>query len=112
MNEAGISVETVIRKFNLKPENLLVIHDDLDLAPGEMKMKSGGSASGHNGVRSIIAHLKTDNFPRLRIGIGRPFPHKPTTPEEEAIVSQYVLEKFTPEEIKKIRNLCAGIEKN
>ncbi len=102
MNEAGIAVAAVIKKLNLKPEDILVIHDDLDLPPGEMKIKASGSASGHNGVRSIIAHLKTDRFPRLRVGIGRPFPHKPTTPEEEAIVSQFVLEEFTFLEKQKI----------
>ncbi len=98
MNEAGQAVAAVLKKLDLRPANILVIHDDLDLPPGEMKLKEGGSASGHNGVRSIIAHLKTDKFPRLRVGIGRPFPHKPTTPEEEAIVSQFVLESFNDTE--------------
>lgn len=110
MNEVGESVAAVLKKFNLKPEDILVIHDDLDLLPGEMKIKEGGSASGHNGVRSIIANLKTDNFPRLRIGIGRPFPSKPTTPEEEAIVSQFVLEPFKPDERQKIEPLFEQIQ--
>lgn len=110
MNEAGLSVTAVLKKLNLKPENILVLHDDLDLLPGEMKMKEGGSASGHNGVRSIIAALKTDKFPRLRLGIGRPFPNKPTTPEEEAIVSQFVLEPFKLEERQKIEPLFEQIQ--
>lgn len=110
MNEAGIAVAAVIKKLNLKPEDILVIHDDLDLPPGEMKIKASGSASGHNGVRSIIAHLKTDRFPRLRVGIGRPFPHKPTTPEEEAIVSQFVLEPFPPNDFQKTANLFEQIQ--
>lgn len=110
MNEAGASAAAVIKKLNLKPEDILVIHDDLDLPPGEMKLKASGSASGHNGVRSIIAHLKTDRFPRLRIGIGRPFPHKPTTPEEEAIVSQFVLEPFPPNDFQKTANLFEQIQ--
>lgn len=110
MNEAGLSVTAVLKKLNLKPGNILVLHDDLDLLPGEMKMKEGGSASGHNGVRSIIAALKTDKFPRLRLGIGRPFPNKPTTPEEEAIVSQFVLEPFKLEERQKIEPLFEQIQ--
>lgn len=110
MNEAGRSVAAVMAKSNLKPENILVIHDDLDLLPGEMKIKEGGSAGGHNGVRSIIATLKTDKFPRLRLGIGRPFPNKPTTPEEEAIVSQFVLEPFKPDELQKIEPLFEQIQ--
>ncbi len=110
MNEAGLSVAAVLKKLNLKPENILVLHDDLDLLPGEMKMKESGSASGHNGVRSIIACLKTDKFPRLRLGIGRPFPNKPTTPEEEAIVSQFVLEPFKLEERQKIEPLFEQIQ--
>lgn len=110
MNDVGLAVAAVMAKSNLKPENILVIHDDLDLRPGEMKLKEGGSASGHNGVRSIIACLKTDKFPRLRLGIGRPLDHKPTTPEEEAIVSQFVLESFTLEERQIIERVCAEIQ--
>jgi peptidyl-tRNA hydrolase, PTH1 family len=58
--------------FKISPENILVIHDDLDLPPGKLKLKARGGSGGHNGIKSVIAHLQTEEFNRLRIGIGRP----------------------------------------
>lgn len=112
MNESGLAVARVARKNGLAPEQILVIHDDIDLEPGQWKYKAGGGAGGHNGVRSVIAALGVDTFPRLRIGVGRPFAHKPTTPAEEEIVSRYVLEKIPPAEQKKINAAGAEIIEN
>lgn len=73
MNESGRSVQLLCRRHGVDdPERLLVVHDELDLAPGRLKLKRGGGLAGHNGLRSIKAHLHTDAFLRLRIGVGKP----------------------------------------
>ncbi|MGB3414646.1 MAG: aminoacyl-tRNA hydrolase [Microbacteriaceae bacterium] len=71
MNLSGVSVAGVAKFFKIEPENLIVLHDELDLAFGTLKLKLGGGHAGHNGLRSIISHLGAD-FVRLRLGIGRP----------------------------------------
>ena len=71
MNESGVAVGKVAAFYKIEPAEVLVIYDDLDLPLGRMRIRGGGSAGGHNGMRSIIAHLGTDRFPRLRVGIGR-----------------------------------------
>jgi peptidyl-tRNA hydrolase, PTH1 family len=109
MNESGLAVAKVARKNGLAPELILVIHDDIDLEPGQWKYKTGGGAGGHNGVRSIIVALGADTFPRIRVGVGRPFPHKPTSPAEEEIIARYVLEKIPPEDLEKINTAMAEI---
>jgi PTH1 family peptidyl-tRNA hydrolase len=72
MNNSGEAVAELLRWYKLQPDDLLVIYDDLDLAIGRVQLKAGGSAAGHNGMSSIIHHLHTNAFPRLRVGIGRP----------------------------------------
>jgi len=72
MNVSGISVGAVCRYYKIAPEQVLVIHDELDLQPGVVKLKSGGGAGGHNGLKSIIADLSSQVFWRLRIGVGHP----------------------------------------
>ncbi len=72
MNRSGQSVGEVCRYFKIEPEEILVVHDELDLPPGVAKLKKGGGHGGHNGLRDIIAHLSSKNFLRLRIGIGHP----------------------------------------
>ncbi len=73
MNLSGQAIRPLLRQLSLSPEDLLVVYDDLDLPPGEIRMRPGGGAGGHKGVRSVIDHLGTRDFPRLRIGIGRPW---------------------------------------
>jgi PTH1 family peptidyl-tRNA hydrolase len=72
MNNSGEAVSDLLRWYKLQPEDLLVVCDDLDLPVGKIRLRASGSAGGHNGVDSIIHHLHTNQFPRLRIGIGRP----------------------------------------
>ena len=72
MNLSGKSVSALARFFKIQPEEILVVHDELDVVPGEAKMKFGGSHAGHNGLRDIHAQLGTDAYWRLRIGIGHP----------------------------------------
>ncbi len=71
MNRSGIAVRLVSQYYNVSPENILVVHDELDFEPGTIRFKIGGSHGGHNGLRDIIAQLGVADFARLRIGIGR-----------------------------------------
>ena len=90
MNQTGPAVKALLEEWALTPQDLIVVHDDLDLDLGRLRIKSGGGAGGHNGILSILTALDTNEFCRLKIGIGRP------APGEEA--AEYVLAPFTPEE--------------
>lgn len=94
MNRSGQSVSLLAQKFGISLDDLLVIHDDLDLPTGKIRIRQGGSSGGHKGVDSIIAELGSQDFLRLKIGIGRPV----TTGICEADIIAYVLSDFTPEE--------------
>lgn len=74
MNESGRAVAPLMKRCGISelPERLLVIHDELDLEPGRIKLKAGGGLAGHNGLRSIAAHCHTEDFLRVRIGVGKP----------------------------------------
>lgn len=72
MNNSGESVGSLVRKYKVKAENLIVIHDDLDLPQGRIRIRSGGSSAGHKGINSIVEHISNQDFIRVRIGIGRP----------------------------------------
>ncbi len=89
MNNSGLAVRQVVNWYKLQPQQVLVIYDDLDLPLGKVRLRPSGSAGGHNGMKSIIAHLGTQAFPRLRLGIGRS--------EGNGVVS-HVLGNFSPAE--------------
>ncbi|MBK1689036.1 aminoacyl-tRNA hydrolase [Rubrivivax gelatinosus] len=89
MNRSGFSVATLARFFKIAPNEILVVHDELDLQPGEAKMKLGGSAAGHNGLKDIHSQLGTLDFWRLRLGIGHP--------GVRAEVVNWVLKKPSPD---------------
>lgn len=73
MNESGQAVGKLVRRYRLDdPSHLIVVHDELDLAPGTVRVKVGGGLAGHNGLRSITAHTKTQDYVRVRIGVGKP----------------------------------------
>jgi len=72
MNRSGQAIRAVVDWFKLSPEQVLIIYDDMDLPVGRLRMRLSGSAGGHNGMKSAISHLGTQDFPRLRIGIGSP----------------------------------------
>ncbi len=93
INLSGKVVAALIRRFEVAPSELLVIYDDLDLPLGKIRIRRHGGAGGHNGMKSIIAELGTEEFPRLRVGIAPPEgdPQSLKTPE-------YVLGRFTPQE--------------
>ena len=92
MNRSGQSVRAAIDWYKISPQSVLVIYDDMDLPIGKLRMRLSGSAGGHNGMKSIISHLGSQDFPRLRIGIGK-------SDGQHANIS-HVLGKFTPEEAK------------
>nr|XP_046241800.1 probable peptidyl-tRNA hydrolase [Scatophagus argus]XP_046241801.1 probable peptidyl-tRNA hydrolase [Scatophagus argus]XP_046241802.1 probable peptidyl-tRNA hydrolase [Scatophagus argus] len=92
MNVNGVSVAKAAGKYGIKPEDILLVHDDLDKPLGKVAIKHGGSARGHNGVRSCVDCLQTDVMLRLRVGIGRP-----TT---KTMVERHVLGRFSSEEQK------------
>ncbi|HZI45754.1 MAG TPA: aminoacyl-tRNA hydrolase, partial [Ilumatobacter sp.] len=76
MNESGQAVGALARRYKIEePGKIIVVHDELDLDPGVLRLKAGGGLAGHNGLRSITQHLKTQDFLRVRIGVGKP-PHK------------------------------------
>ncbi len=90
MNLSGDAVQPLMAWYKLKPEQLLVVHDELDLEPGRMKLKKGGSAAGHNGIKSIQQRLGTPEFYRLRVGIGKP-------ESREQVISWVLGRFFDPE---------------
>jgi len=72
MNRSGLAIKALADFFKIQPQQILIAHDELDLPPGTAKLKKGGGHGGHNGLRDAIAHLGTNDFQRLRIGIGHP----------------------------------------
>lgn len=94
MNLSGEAVERFLHFFKIDPGDLIVIHDDLDLPFGHMRIKRGGGDGGHRGIRSIIEHIDSPDFVRIRMGIGKP-------PVREA-AEGYVLERFAEGEMKQL----------
>jgi len=92
MNDSGRSVGAAVRFFKVEPEQVLVVHDDVDLEAGRLQARAGGGLAGHNGLRSLAQHLGSQDFLRLRIGIGRPGRGDPRP------VAAWVLSPFSPEE--------------
>ena len=99
MNNSGEAVSQVMNFFKIDVDDLLVIYDDMDMPTGKLRLRQSGSAGGHNGVKSIIAHVGTQNFKRIRVGIDK----HPQIP-----VVDYVLGRFTKEQQSLIED---GIQK-
>ena len=102
MNESGIAVNKCINFFKIPLENLIVIYDEMDLSPGNIKIKYGGGSAGHNGIKSIINCLGSEKFTRVRIGIG-----KPVNKEK---ISSYVLSNFTNDELNLFNEIKTNIK--
>ncbi|MEA3335508.1 MAG: aminoacyl-tRNA hydrolase [Chloroflexota bacterium] len=103
MNESGRSVASLARFYKVAPADILVVFDDLDLPHGVLRLRASGGAGGHNGMRSLLRELGTNEFPRLRVGIGRP--------PGRMDPADYVLQDFSPEEeetMSRVREL--GVE--
>jgi len=90
MNDSGRSVAAARKFFKLEPDAILVVHDEVDLEVGRLQARLGGGLAGHNGLRSVAAHLKTPDFMRLRVGVGRP------ERGDRRPVADYVLSDFEP----------------
>jgi PTH1 family peptidyl-tRNA hydrolase len=90
MNDSGQAVAALARRFGVEPEQVVIVHDELDLPPATLKVKAGGGLAGHNGLRSIKQHLHSDEFLRVRIGVG-----KPVNKEQGA---NHVLNRFSKRE--------------
>lgn len=103
INNSGHAVSYVAKKHNLRPTDIVVIHDDLDLPCGKIKISFGRSSAGHQGVQSIIENLKTKDFTRLRIGIA------PLSAEKLQDTIRFVLQKFTNAEQKIIKDIMEKI---
>lgn len=102
MNLSGESVRSILDFYKIDPEeDLLIIYDDISLAPGNIRIRKKGSAGGHNGIKSIIAHAGTQNFMRIKVGVGE----KPTGWD----LADYVLGRFSQEDNSKIQNIMSDI---
>jgi peptidyl-tRNA hydrolase, PTH1 family len=101
MNESGQSVRAALTFFKLTPRDVLAVHDELDLPFGEVRLKVGGGEAGHNGLRSLTAHLGTPDYGRVRVGIGRP------PPEFRGRGADFVLEAFAPPERADLDNVIS-----
>ena len=103
MNDSGPAVADAARFYKLEPGQIIVVHDELDLAPGKVRVKVGGGAAGHNGLRSITAHIGSD-YKRVRIGVGHP--------GDKDLVLNYVLADFAKSERPWVDALCDVIADN
>ncbi|MFZ0837483.1 MAG: aminoacyl-tRNA hydrolase [Xanthobacteraceae bacterium] len=103
MNDSGLAVADAARFYKLDSGNVIVVHDELDLAPGKVRVKVGGGAAGHNGLRSITAHIGND-YKRVRIGVGHP--------GDKDLVLNYVLADFAKSERPWVEALCDAIADN
>ncbi len=90
MNDSGLAVTALARRYGVEPEQIVIVQDELDLPVGVLKVKNGGGLAGHNGLRSIKAHLHSDAFLRVRIGVGKP------VSKEQGV--DHVLKKFSKRE--------------
>lgn len=106
MNRSGQAIRAALDWFKLEPQSVLVIYDDMDLPMGRMRIRLTGSAGGHNGMKSAIAHLNSQDFPRLRIGIGTPS-HPSDHPDQQVV--SHVLGRFSSEEEKIIKGILEWV---
>ncbi len=109
MNRSGQSVSLLVKKFNVSLDNLIVIHDDLDLPLGKIRIRQGGGSGGHKGIGSIITELGSQNFIRIRVGVGRPVKNEGSTEFSEDEIINYVLSDFTPDEKQTITQVIPTV---
>jgi len=106
MNLSGQAVSRLVKRHNVTPDNLIVIHDDLDLPLGKIRIRQGGGSGGHRGVDSIIRELGYSDFIRIRVGIGRPQSDESYSISEGDEVIDFVLGDFTENELKTMKQLA------
>ncbi|OGB74681.1 aminoacyl-tRNA hydrolase [candidate division Kazan bacterium RIFCSPHIGHO2_01_FULL_49_10] len=96
MNNSGISVKTISKKYRVKPEDILIVADDIDMDLGKLRYREIGSSGGHKGVQSVIDNLKTNIFPRLKVGISR---------SEKLEPNEYVTANFTNTQLSQVKKI-------
>jgi len=101
MNESGQAMKRILRRYDLLPDKLILIYDDVDLPFGTVRVRQEGSSGGHRGIQSIIDSLQTTEIPRVRVGIGR----------GSGPTKEYVLAEFSPEEREQLPSLCDRVAK-
>lgn len=92
MNNSGVALKAAKKHFGIKPEKIIVAHDEMDIVFGSQRIRKNGSSAGHNGIKSIMEKLKTPDFTRIRLGIGKPMPG--------INIADYVLSEFSEEELE------------
>lgn len=107
MNNSGVAVSECAAFYKIPPENIIVIYDDVSLEPGLLRIRRKGSAGGHNGIKSIIRHLGSENFPRIKLGVGK-------KPHPDYDLADWVLANFPKSDIPLMRdamdNACSALE--
>ena len=97
MNNSGTAVAECANFYKIPPENIIVVFDDISLEPGKLRIRRKGSAGGHNGIKSIISHLGSENFPRIKIGVG-------AKPNPDYDLADWVLGNFPKKDIPAVRD--------
>ena len=97
MNNSGVAVAEAARFYNIPPERIIVLHDEISFDPGIFRIRRKGSAGGHNGLKSIIEHVGSQDFPRLKLGVGQ-------KPNPEYDLADWVLGKFPEDDLAKLRS--------
>ncbi|MCL5784976.1 MAG: aminoacyl-tRNA hydrolase [Patescibacteria group bacterium] len=105
MNHSGMAVGLISRFYKINPEDVIVIHDDLDLHLGKIKVRLGGSGAGHHGVESVIQNLGTDQFVRVRLGIGNEKSHSGEHKRISFSAEDFVLEEFLSNEKSQVKHM-------
>jgi len=109
MNLSGNSVGRLVKRYKINPEDLIVIHDDLDLPLGKIRIRQGGRSAGHKGIESIITCLGNSDFIRIRVGIGRPADIKDEVADRDAEVIDHVLSDFNTAENKTVAEVTSRV---
>jgi PTH1 family peptidyl-tRNA hydrolase len=109
VNLSGEAIGRLMRKYSIQIKDLIVIYDDLDLPLGKLRLRPSGSAGGHKGINSIISALDSEDFPRIKVGIGRPTTEDGTAITDEDVIVGYVLNDFTPQEEAAIKPAIATV---
>ena len=111
MNNSGASVSRLMERYKTGLADLIIIHDDLDLPTGKIRIRQGRGSGGHRGIESIIAHLGNGDFCRIRVGIGRPDIAEDSPGDKEQAVIDYVLRNFTRREKKVINGVIPEVSR-
>ncbi len=109
VNLSGEAVGSLMRKHKIPVNDLIVIYDDLDLPLGKLRLRPDGSAGGHKGINSIISALGSEDFPRIKVGIGRPTKEDGSAITDEEVIVSYVLSDFAPREEAAIKPTIARV---